>query len=203
MSRDCSWLQYMDFSLLWFSCCWARSLGTQASVAVVQGLSCATKCGIFPNPELPALAGRFFSTTPPGKSCYFFICCCCFIPQARICTTMLNNIGESEQFCLVLGLKKKAFGLLPLIMILAARVFCLFFFCRCSLSDEGISFHFSGSQPGVGFYLIRMFTDVWRYFLVMQLNRVVLLAPKYTVMHNYSLPQQMIIWSKMSGSHSK
>ena len=103
---------------------------------------------------------------------------------------MLHNIGESEQFRLVLGLKKKAFGLLPLIMILAARIF---FFCRCSLSDEGISFHFSGSQPGVGFYLIRMFPDVWRYFLVMQLNRVVLLAPKYTVMHNYSLPQQMII----------
>ena len=39
---------------------------------------------------------------------------------------MLNNIGESEQFCLVLGLKKKAFGLLPLIMILAARIFFFF-----------------------------------------------------------------------------
>ena len=41
---------------------------------------------------------------------------------------MLNNIGESEQFRLVLGLKKKAFGLLPLIMILAARIFFFFFF---------------------------------------------------------------------------
>ena len=40
---------------------------------------------------------------------------------------MLNNIGESEQFRLVLGLKKKAFGLLPLIMILAARIFFFFF----------------------------------------------------------------------------
>ena len=41
-----------------------------------------------------------------------------------------------------------------------------FFFFRYSLSDEGISLRFSGSQPGVGFYLIRMFTDVQRYFLV-------------------------------------
>ena len=76
---------------------------------------------------------------------------------------MLNNIGVSEQFCLVLDLKEKAFVLLPLIMILAARIF---FFFRYSLSDEGISLRFSGSQPGVGFYLIRMFTDVQRYFLV-------------------------------------
>ena len=36
---------------------------------------------------------------------------------------MLNNIGVSEQFCLVLDLKEKAFVLLPLIMILAARIF--------------------------------------------------------------------------------
>ena len=39
---------------------------------------------------------------------------------------MLNNIGVSEQFCLVLDLKEKAFVLLPLIMILAARIFFFF-----------------------------------------------------------------------------
>ena len=32
-----------------FSCCGARSLGTQASVVVVHRLSCSTVCGIFPD----------------------------------------------------------------------------------------------------------------------------------------------------------
>ena len=73
-----------------FSCCRARTLGTQASVVVACGLSscglqalehrlssCGTQaqllCGMWdlPGPGLepvsPALAGRFLTTAPPGK----------------------------------------------------------------------------------------------------------------------------------------
>ena len=74
-----------------FSCCGARALGAQASVAVAQGLSscgswalerrlssCGTRASLLhgmwdlPGPGLepmsPALAGGFLTTEPPGKS---------------------------------------------------------------------------------------------------------------------------------------
>ena len=73
-----------------FSCCGARALGAQASVAVARGLSsCGSRalerrisscdarasllCGMWdlPGPGLKpvslALAGRFSTTAPPGK----------------------------------------------------------------------------------------------------------------------------------------
>ena len=49
-----------------------RSLGAQASVVVVQGLSCFTACGISPNPgSNPSRLyppSRLLTTGPPGRS---------------------------------------------------------------------------------------------------------------------------------------
>ena len=51
-----------------------RHQGMQASVAVVQRISCSTACGILVpwpgmEPVSPALVGGFLTTGPPGKSC--------------------------------------------------------------------------------------------------------------------------------------